>query len=89
MRENMPEETDVQILEVLREMRDGQREALRVMEEHRALVEEQIKTSRRTIEESVGLQRLALKRQHVVLKFAIPGIGLCILAIAYLLLKYS
>jgi hypothetical protein len=85
----MREETEVQILEVLREMRDGQREALRIMEQHRALVEEQIKTSRKTIEESIGLQRLAVKRQQTVLKFAIPGIGLCILAIGYLLLRYS
>ncbi|HUL63026.1 MAG TPA: hypothetical protein VLW55_00275 [Burkholderiaceae bacterium] len=85
----MREETEVQILEVLREMRDGQREALRVMEEHRALVEEQIKTSRKTIEESVGLQRLAVKRQQLVLKFAAPAIGICILAIGYLLLRFS
>jgi hypothetical protein len=84
----MREETEVQILEVLREMRDGQREALRVMEQHRALVEEQIKTSRKTLEESVGLQRLAVKRQHAVLKFAAPAIGICILAIGYLLLRY-
>ena len=84
----MQEETSQQMLAVLRELRDGQREALRVMEQHRALVEEQIKTSRRTIEESVGLQRLALRRQRFLGLIAIPGILACIAAIVYLVLRY-
>jgi len=84
----MQEETGRQILEVLREVRDGQREALRVMEQHRALVEEQIKNSRRSVEESVGLQRLALRRQRALTLVAIPGILACIVAIAYVVARY-
>jgi len=84
----MQEETGQQILEVLREIREGQREALSAMDQHRALVEEQLKTSRRNVEESVGLQRLALKRQRTVIFVAVPGILACIVAIIYLLARY-
>lgn len=84
----MREETEQQILEVLRDIREGQREALRVMEQHRSLVEEQLKSSRRTVEESVGLQRLAIRRQRVVTLIAVPGILACVLAIVYLVARY-
>jgi hypothetical protein len=84
----MNQETEQQILDVLREIREGQREALRAMEEHRALVKEQIQVSRNTVEESVGLQRLALKRQRAVTFIAVPGILACIAAIAYLVVRY-
>jgi hypothetical protein len=84
----MNQETEQQILEVLREIRQGQLEALRAMEEHRALAKEQIQVSRKTVEESVGLQRLALKRQRTVTFIAVPGILACIAAIAYLVVRY-
>jgi hypothetical protein len=84
----MNEETQQQILDVLRELRDGQRDALIAMEKHRSLVEEQIRVSRSNVEESVSLQRLALKRQRVVTLIAVPGIIACIVAIAYLVLRY-
>jgi hypothetical protein len=83
----MPD-TDQQILEVLREIRDGQRQALGVMEQHRTLVEEQIKISRQKVEESVGLQRLALQRQKTITYVAVPGILACIAAIIYLVARY-
>jgi len=84
----MSQFTEQQILEILREIREGQREALRVMEAHRTLVEEQIKVSRKTVEESVGLQRLALQRQRAITFIAVPGILACIAAIAYLVFRY-
>ncbi len=75
------QETDQQILEVLREVRDGQREALRAMEEYRDVVKEQIRVSQSTVQESVTLQRVALKRQRTITLIA-PGIVACIAAIA-------
>ena len=84
----MSPDTDRQILDILRDMRDGQREALQVLSSHRALVEEQLQISRKTAEESVGLQRLALQRQKTITLIAIPGILACIAAIAYLVLRY-
>ena len=84
----MNQETEQQILAVLRDIREGQREALKAMEEHRALVQEQIQVSRNNVRESVGLQRLALKRQRIVTLIAVPGILACIAAIAFLVLRY-
>jgi hypothetical protein len=84
----MQEETERQILEVLREIREGQREALRVIDQHRTLVEEQIKFSRSTAQESVGLQRVAVQRQRLITLIAVPAIGACIAAIAYLVVRY-
>jgi hypothetical protein len=84
----MQEETERQILEVLREIREGQRDALARMDQHRALVEEQLKLSRGTVEESVGLQRLAVKRQRSLTYLAMPAIIVCILAIVYLIVRH-
>ena len=84
----MNQETEQQLLEVLRDIREGQREALIVMQEHRALVKDQIQASRKSIEESVGLQRLALTRQKTVTLVAVPGIVACIAAIGYLVIRY-
>jgi hypothetical protein len=84
----MNPETEQKILDVLREIREGQREALKAMEEHRALVKEQIQVSQNNVAESVGLQRLALKRQRTVTFIAVPAILACIAAIAYLVLRY-
>jgi hypothetical protein len=84
----MSQETEQQILETLRDIREGQREALQIMSSHRALVEEQLQVSRKRVEESVGLQRLALQRQKTITLIAIPGILACIAAIVYLVLRY-
>ena len=84
----MKNETEQEILHVLREIRDGQREALTAMEKHRALVQEQLEISRGNVQESVGLQRLALKRQMHITLVAVPGILACIAAIAYLIIRY-
>ncbi len=77
----MSEDTQQQILATLREMRDGQREALRLMEA-------QLEGSRTRVEESIALQRLAMRRQRVVTLVAVPGIVACIAAIAYLMYRY-
>jgi hypothetical protein len=84
----MQEETESEILGVLREIRDGQREAMQILQAQRRLVEEQIKLSRGTIEESVGLQRVAVQRQRTITLIAVPGIIACLVAIAYLVLRY-
>lgn len=68
-------------LELLKEIRD-------TLKAQRALVEEQMRKSRESVEESIGLQRTALRRQRQVTMVAVPGIIACILAIAYLVLRY-
>ena len=84
----MSEETQQQILETLREIRDGQREMLSHLAAQHALADEQLRKSRESVEESVGLQRLALRRQGTITLIAVPGILACIAAIAYLVLRY-
>jgi hypothetical protein len=84
----MNPEIEQQVLDTLREIRDGQREMLSILAAQRSLAEEQIRKSRASIEESVGLQRLAMRRQRTISLIAIPGIAACIAAIAYLVLRY-
>jgi hypothetical protein len=84
----MSQENEQQILEVLREIRDGQREVLGLLAAQRAAAEEQVRKSRESIAESVSLQRLALARQRTVTLIAVPGILACIAAIAYLVWRY-
>ena len=82
------DDTDRQILETLRELRDGQRELIGLINAQHAMAQEQLARSRETVTESVGMQRVALQRQKVITLFAIPGILLCMAAIAYLMIRY-
>ena len=84
----MSQENEQQILEVLREIRDGQREMLGLLAAQRVAAEEQVKKSRESIAESVALQRLGLARQRTVTLIVVPGILACIAAIAYLVWRY-
>ena len=84
----VPDDVQREQLEILREIRDRQREAVEILKAQRALVEEQLKRSQRSVEESIGLQKTALQRQRQVTMIAIPGIIACILAIAYLVYRY-
>ena len=84
----MNQDSPAELLATLREIRDGQREMIALLQAQQALAEEQLRKSRETIEESVSLQRLALQRQQAVTRVAVPGILACIAAIAYLVLRY-
>lgn len=84
----MSQNIEQQILDTLREIRDGQREIIAHLASQRALAEAQMQQSRASIDESVGLQREALKRQRTITLVAVPGILACIAAIAYLVLRY-
>jgi hypothetical protein len=84
----MSEENQRQAVDILREIREGQREIIRLLSAQQAAAEEHIKKSRESVAESVGLQRLALKRQRTVTLIAVPGILACIAAIAYLVMRY-
>lgn len=77
----MPDDPQREQLELLREIRD-------TLKAQRALVEEQLARSRRSVEESIGLQRTALARQRQITLIAVPGILACLLAIGYLVFRY-
>ena len=77
-----------QMLETLREIRDGQREIIRLLAAQQAFAEEQSRKSKESIAESMALQRLPLQGQRKVTFVAVPGILACLAAIAYLVWKY-
>jgi hypothetical protein len=77
----MSDELQREQLEILREIRD-------TLRAQRALVEEQLARSRKSVEESIGLQKTALQRQRQITLIAVPGILACIAAIAYLVIRY-
>ena len=79
---------DEDILATLREIRDDQRALLAEVQAQRALAEQQMAQSKLRIDESVGLQREALRRQRTITVVALPALLLCIAAIAWLLLRY-
>jgi CHASE3 domain sensor protein len=84
----MSPESAPDILATLREIRDDQRELLTQIKAQRQLAEEQMVQSRQRIDESMGLQREALRRQRTITVVALPALLLCIAAIAWLLLSY-
>lgn len=77
-----------EILTTLRDIRDGQRELLEQIKAQRALAEDQMRQSRERVEESMGLQREALRRQRTITVVALPALLVCIAAIAWLVLRY-
>jgi len=77
-----------EIRDLLKEIRDNQRLALQRQEEHLAIAREQIDRSRGQVQESIELQRQAMRRAKSVSRIAIPGIALCIGLIIYLMVRY-
>ena len=76
------------LLAVLHEIRDGQREIIAHLTAQRALAEEQLQKTRVRFDESVTLQREALRRQKLITLVALPAIVACIVAIGYLVARY-
>lgn len=84
----MTQDPQQEVIETLRQIRDGQQEIIALLGAQRTLAEEQLQKSRASLEESMGLQREALRRQRSITLIAVPGILACIGAIAYLVLRY-
>jgi hypothetical protein len=74
--------------EVLKEIRDGQREIIAILAAQRTLSEAQLQKSQERIDESVGFQKEALRRQRSITLIVVPAILVCVTAIAYLVFKY-
>lgn len=74
--------------EILLEIRDNQLRAIENQEKHISLTQEQVERAKKQIEESINLQRQAMDKTRTIMRIAIPGIVLCLVAILYLILKY-
>jgi hypothetical protein len=76
------------IVTLLTEIRDTQREALAQQRAQLEIAQAQLKRTDTQIEESLTLQREAVSRQRTITRIAAPGLIACIVAIAYLVLRY-
>jgi hypothetical protein len=76
------------IRDLLIEIRDNQRLSLQKQEEHLAVAREQIDRARRQVQDSMELQRQAIDRVKRISRIAVPGIILCVILIAYLVVRY-
>ena len=77
-----------ELLSTVREIRDSQQEMIALLTSQRDLIAGQAERSKKSIDESIALQKLALRRQQTITRIAVPGILLCIGAIVYFLLRY-
>lgn len=84
----MNQQNQDQILETLREIRDGQQEMIKLLAEHKTITEGHQQRSREMLEESMAVQRLAVQRQRNIGLIAAPAILACIAAIVYLVWRY-
>jgi len=82
------DENRKEILTVLKEIRDVQKQSLEQIGKQTKLIEDRTQQTVQSVEESISLQKLALNRAKSIGLFAVPAIILCILAILYLVLKY-
>ena len=77
------------ILSLLARVEENQRKALETHEKHLVLAQAQLDRSNKTIQESIELQRTAVARQKQALWVVLPLVGVLLLLLVYLLLKYG
>ena len=82
------EDRNADTVALLTEIRDNQRRALEMQREQLELVREQAEHTRASVAESIDLQRLAIRKQRLITRLALPAILLCIGLIVYLLVRY-
>ena len=84
----MTEPADREMVELLRRIEANQQQALATQREQLALVRAQYERSERTIQESVELQKLAVARQAQVRNLALPLIGVLMVLLVWLLVRW-
>jgi len=82
MNENEP------VISLLTRIEENQRKALEAQEKHLALAQAQLDRSDQTIQESIELQRTAVARQKQALWVVLPLVGVLVLLLVYLLVRY-
>jgi len=79
---------DSEIKQLLTEIRDNQKLALEKQSEQLELTHQNLDRAKSQVEESLALQKLAMKRFKSVSIIAIPGIIICIVLILYLVVRF-
>lgn len=77
-----------QMISLLTRIEENQRKALEAQEKHLALAQAQLDRSNQTIQESIELQRTAVARQKQALWVVLPLVGVLVLLLVYLLIRY-
>jgi beta-lactamase regulating signal transducer with metallopeptidase domain len=77
-----------QVISLLTRMEENQRKALEAQEKHLAVAQAQLDRSNKTIQESIELQRIAVARQKQALWVVLPLVGVLLLLLVYLLIRY-
>ena len=77
-----------QVISLLTRMEENQRKALEAQEKHLAVAQAQLDRSNKTIQESIELQRIAVARQKQALWVVLPLVGVLLLLLVYLLMRY-
>jgi len=80
--------TEDETRQLLAEIRDNQRQALQLQQEHIELARQQLERARNQVAESIDLQKQAMARFKTVYRIALPGIVVCIALIIYLTVRY-
>lgn len=79
---------DDQIVELLTDLRDGQREGLARQHEQFELARNDAERMRRIADESVALQRAGIERMQRITRIVLPVIVLLIALVVWLIFKY-
>lgn len=79
---------DDEIVDLLTELRDGQREALTRQHEQLELARTEAERMRRIADESVALQRAGIDRMKRVSRVVLPIILLLLALVGWLIFKY-
>lgn len=77
-----------EIAGLLREIRDNLSDGAKRQAETLQFLHAEAERSRSVIDRSVALQEVAVERQKVIQAVALPGIGICLLIVAWLVVKY-
>ena len=81
--------SDEEIKSLLQKIEENQRTALEVQREHLGLAKAQLERSNQSIQESIALQRSAVARQSQLTKILLPIVGLLLVLIVYLLVRWD
>lgn len=77
-----------EIVQLLTDIRDGQRTALHRQQEHLELARTQAERMRQTADESVAIQRAAVERVKRVSRVVLPLILVLIALVVWIVVKY-
>lgn len=77
-----------EIVELLREMRDQQKETAATVQRLETLLQTQAENTTKRVEQSIELQKVAVERQRNAMLLGVPLVLLCLALIAYLILRY-